>query len=446
MGRTRVRILDRERYWAFLKAYVICYFSLVGLYIVIDAFSNFDEFTKRADGIIEISQVMGRFYLIHQSEFFDKLCGVIGMMAAIFTVTWMQRNNEQLAMLAAGVSTQRAIRPVLVSAVIVNFLAISNQEIIMPSFAEELAKSHDDDGQRKVPVSVRYDARGIILQGREADRSQKTIMPFYVTIPVDIFGSIRLLKGKQATYIPEDHPTAPLKGGWLVRQAKIKPPLDDKMLRASSEILSRIDDLRGYPASVDFQNKPDSGPAEIAQAPEQGDSLSPHSEIAYLASLPPFALCYNPVILRININIDRKIDLGQGDYFLKSDLTFQAMTRKPTWYNFATTRDLLEALTNTWTAESERVNVAVFVHMRLLRPILAITLLCMSLPLVLGGFGRNTFINLGFALGNSAIFYGAIFLCAELGSFEIVGPALAAWLPLLGFGTVATWRWGTIRT
>jgi lipopolysaccharide export system permease protein len=450
MGRTRVRILDRERYWAFFKAYVICYFSLVGLYIVIDAFSNFDEFTKRADGMVEIFQVMGRFYLIHQSQFFDQLCMVIGMMAAIFTVTWMQRNNEQIAILAAGVSTQRAIRPVLVSAVIVNFLAMSNQEIIMPYFAEELAKSHDDDGLRKVNVSTRHDARGNILQGREADRGQKTIMPFSATFPVEIFGSLRHLKGQQGTYIPEDHPTAPLKGGWLVRQAKIKPPLDDKMLRAGSEILSRIDDLRGYPAYVDRQNRPegqpDSGPTGISQPLEQGDTLSPHSEVAYLASLPPFPLCYNPIMLRTNINIDRKIDLGQGDYFLKSDLTFQAMTRKQTWYYFATTGDLLQALTNSWTAESEQINVAVFVHTRLLRPFLAINLLCMSLPLVLGGFGRNTFINLGFALGNSAVFYGSIFLCQELGSFEIVGPALAAWLPLIGFGTVATWRWGKIRT
>ena len=60
---------------------------------------------------MEISQVMGRFYLIRQSLMFDQLSGVIGMMAAIFTVTWMQRNNEQLAILAAGVSTHRAIRP-----------------------------------------------------------------------------------------------------------------------------------------------------------------------------------------------------------------------------------------------------------------------------------------------------------------------------------------------
>ena len=57
----------RQRYWSFFKAYVICYVSLVGLFIVIDAFSNLDEFAKRADGVVEMSQVMGRYYLIHQS-------------------------------------------------------------------------------------------------------------------------------------------------------------------------------------------------------------------------------------------------------------------------------------------------------------------------------------------------------------------------------------------
>ncbi len=74
-------------------------------------------------------------------------------MAAIFTVTWMQRNNEQLAILAAGISTHRAIRPVLVSSVIVSTFAVANQELVMPRYAEELAKSHDDDGQRTVHVS-----------------------------------------------------------------------------------------------------------------------------------------------------------------------------------------------------------------------------------------------------------------------------------------------------
>ena len=146
-----MRILDRQRYWAFFKAYVICFIALVGLYVVIDAFSNFDEFAKRADGAVEMFQVMGRFYLVHMSQFYDRLCGVIGMMAAIFTVTWMQRNNELLAMLAAGISTQRVIRPVWISALLVSVLAVVNQELIMPPLAEELQKSHDDDGDAQGP-------------------------------------------------------------------------------------------------------------------------------------------------------------------------------------------------------------------------------------------------------------------------------------------------------
>ena len=44
-----MRILDRERYWSFVKAYFICFVALVGLYVVIDAFSNLDEFDEVAD-------------------------------------------------------------------------------------------------------------------------------------------------------------------------------------------------------------------------------------------------------------------------------------------------------------------------------------------------------------------------------------------------------------
>ena len=208
-----MRILDRERYWAFFKAYVICFIALVGLYIVIDAFSNFDEFTKRADGVVEMFTIMGRYYLIHMSQFYDRLCGVIGMMAAIFTVTWMQKNNELLAMLAAGISTQRVIRPVWISALLVSGLAVVNQELIMPPLGEELQKSHDDDGLRKVLVSSRYDAQDILIHGRSADRNAKTIMPFNATIPASIFGSMHELAGQAGAVHPRNGRPLPDAGG-----------------------------------------------------------------------------------------------------------------------------------------------------------------------------------------------------------------------------------------
>lgn len=447
-----MRILDSQRYWSFFKAYVICYVSLVGLFIVIDAFSNLDEFAKRADGIAEMAQVMGRYYLIHQSLFFDYLCGVIGMMAAIFTVTWMQRNNEQLAILAAGVSTHRAIRPVLISSVIVSTFAVANQELVMPRYAEELAKSHDDDGQRTVHVTSRYDPRSIMFDAVDADRATKTLFPFYATLPPALLGEIEEVKGLQATYVPPDHPTAPEKGGWLIRGATINPPLEGDALAASRELLIPLDDLTGFPRPYTppvRSDAPGTSPAHGSpKAPPtlSEDRLRPHSEIPLLVSFSSLPLCINPATLRAHDLLDRKIELSRGNYFLKSGLTFQAMTRKPDWYKFATTRDLIEGLSDPSTEGSERSEVAMFVHGRILRPFLGINLLFISLPLVLGGYGRNAFINLGFALANSAMFYGAIILCQYLGSFGIFSPPMSAWAPLFVFGTIATIRWGQIRT
>jgi lipopolysaccharide export system permease protein len=442
-----VRILDRQRYWSFIKAYVICYVSLVGLYIVIDAFSNLDEFTKRADGFFELTQVMGRYYLVHQSLYFDQLCGVIGMMAAIFTVTWMQRNNEQLAMLAAGISTHRAIRPVLVSSAIVSSFAVANQEFVMPRLAEELAKSHDDDGERTVKVSTRYDDRGLMIHGSDADRATKTIEPFESIIPVSVFGASRFLKGEQGTYIPPDHPTAPLKGGWLVRDAVITRPLDDEDLKNRPDVLCRVDDLKGYPPRFGANTKNEGAPGSAPAPATPQEMLRPITEISYLAASPPYPSCASFALLGVQRLLDQKMAFGTDNYFLKSSLTFQAVTRKATWYQFARTTDLIEGLSDPSTeGSSERSDAEMFVHVRILRPFLGLILLFMSLPLVLGGYGRNTFINLGFALANSAIFYGGIIFCQYLGNFSVLTPPQAAWAPMFVFATIATVRWGQIRT
>jgi lipopolysaccharide export system permease protein len=389
-----MRILDRQRYWAFFKAYFTCYVSLVGLYIVIDAFSNLDEFMTRADGFIDLIKVMGRYYLLHQALYFDQLGSVIGMMAAIFTVTWMQRNNEQLAILAAGISTHRAIRPVLFASVIVSGFSVANQEIVIPRFAEEIQKSHADDGVSKVQVPSRYDSRGIMVDGSLADRATRTIVNrFNATVPYEVFGEIRKIEARQATYVPSDHPTAPIRGGWLIRSATVNPPVDPALLEPGASILTLVKDTTGFP--------------------------------------PP---CGDPALL-------------PGDvYFLKSSLSFKAMTRKPNWYQYAAMGELLDGMSDPASEGTELADITMHTHSRLMRPVLAMTLLFMSLPLVLGGYGRNMFINLGFALGNSAMFYGVSLLCLYLGSNEVLVPSLAAWLPLFLFAMLASWRWDRIRT
>ena len=124
---------------------------------------------------------------------------------------------------------------------------------------------------------------------------RKTIMPFFATMNVRIFGQIHELDGRQATYIPPDHPTAPLKGGWLVREATINPPLDDDILRESGEILSRVEDTKGFPPPIFIASKTDKSDPSQPPVPDSSPPavLTPHSEVAYLASVAPLPLCLN---------------------------------------------------------------------------------------------------------------------------------------------------------
>ena len=131
VGVTSMRILDRQRYWAFFKAYVICYVSLVGLYIVIDAFSNLDEFTKRAEGSPSCSRswagtTWSTGALLRPARRRDRHDGGD-----------LHRHLDAAEQRAAGDAGRRHQHPPgdpagLISAVIVSVLAVVNQEIIMP--------------------------------------------------------------------------------------------------------------------------------------------------------------------------------------------------------------------------------------------------------------------------------------------------------------------------
>ena len=225
---------------------------------------------------------------------------------------------------------------------LVSAISVVNQEAIIPYLGEELARRHDDDGEQKINVSSRYDSSQTMIHGRQADRATRTIMPFYATTDVKIFGQILALDGQQATYIPPDHPTAPLKGGWLVREATINPP--HRRRDASGQQWDprpcRRHDALPAAASLDDRDR-QIGPLETRHARSRpAGVLTPHSEIAYLAALPPLPLSLSFELWRTQALLDRRMEIGRGTYFLKSSLTFQAMTRKANWYQFAADRPI----------------------------------------------------------------------------------------------------------
>src|SRR5436309_7284675 len=174
-----MHLLDRLLIWNYLKSYAICLVSLLSLYIVIDLFTNIDDFADRHQGLLPVLKHIGVHYSYRSSYIFDKLCEAIVLLAAMFTVAWMQRNNELVPLLSAGVSTRRVIRPVLFAATGMLGLTAVNQELIIPRIAADLLRERDDPrGDKDVIVHGAYEPNGLHIEGRIANRRTHVVRDF----------------------------------------------------------------------------------------------------------------------------------------------------------------------------------------------------------------------------------------------------------------------------
>jgi lipopolysaccharide export system permease protein len=208
--------VDRLLVLGYFKSYLVCLVSLLGLYIVVDLFTNLDDFTGHHSGLGHIVKHIGSYYGYRVTQIFDRLCEVIVLLAAMFTVAWMQRNNELLPLLSAGVSTRRVVLPVLLSACLMLSLAVLNQELLVPRIAKHLLRDKDDlEGQKEIDQFQRaYEPNGILIHGRTALPRGMIVKDFLCTLPESIAGDYLPLSAKEARYIPPGE--GPRTGGWLL--------------------------------------------------------------------------------------------------------------------------------------------------------------------------------------------------------------------------------------
>src|SRR5262249_7237267 len=137
---------------SYFRSYGIVWSSLIGLYVVLDLFTHLDDFVNRPGGFAASAGHMIRYYGYRVPQLFDLMAEPITLMAAAFTVSWMQRNNELLPQLSAGIPTRRAIRPILMGAATTLCLSPLNQEFLIPEVADELMVARDDPEGAKAQV------------------------------------------------------------------------------------------------------------------------------------------------------------------------------------------------------------------------------------------------------------------------------------------------------
>src|SRR5215475_16099434 len=127
-----IKLIDRQMIRGYFKSYFVCLASLLSLYVVVDLFTNLDDFTSQSNGLWASLLRIFTYYAYKVAQIFDRLCEAIVLLAAMFTVAWMQRNNEQVPLLSAGISTRRIVTPVLGCACVMLSLAGLNQEMLLP--------------------------------------------------------------------------------------------------------------------------------------------------------------------------------------------------------------------------------------------------------------------------------------------------------------------------
>jgi lipopolysaccharide export system permease protein len=210
-----MNLIDRQLVRSYLKSYLACLVSLLGLYIVIDLFTNIDDFTSRTSGLGPVARHISTYYGYRIPRIFDQMCEMLALLAAMFTVAWMQRNNELLPLLSAGVSTRRVVRPVLFAACGMLALGSLNQELLIPRLARVLLAERDDPmGEKEIGVRGAYEPNGTLIEGRTALRKSHLVKDFSSVFPERLAGNIIHITAEEAYYLPPG--ARPRGGGWLL--------------------------------------------------------------------------------------------------------------------------------------------------------------------------------------------------------------------------------------
>lgn len=359
---------DRYLLRLFVKVLLACFVSMVGLYIVIDAFGNLDEFIGYGREEGGLLQVIADYYSARVPWFFDHASGLLALVAGMFVITWLQRTNELTALMAAGITTKRIVRPLLAAAVVISLLAVANRELVIPEVRDKLVRNAQDwlgDTAHKVDA-VTDNRTDILIGGRASFAAEQRIQEPTFTLHRQHGEFGRKLVAENAFYRA---PTANRPGGYLL-EGVTQPEKHAEL------------------ASVSLDGEP------VILSPLDTDGLLPNQ------------------------------------LFVASEVTFSDLACGPQYRQYSSTDELVKGLRNPSLDFGLRTQVAM--HSRFVQPFLDVTLFVLGLPLVLTRQNRNVFVAAGMGVGVVIAYFVVTIVCQALGaSGFLMSPALAAWAPLI---------------
>lgn len=366
-------IYDRYLTVLFFRVMLVLFSALCGLFMIVDFFDRLEEFIVIAETEGSMLSVAIEFYAPRVLSFFDRISGLVALIAAVFVVTWIQRSRELIAIYAGGIHLRRVMRPILICVILVAVFGIVNREVLIPSYKHRLTRdTRNWFGQDEVKIRPMYDRMtGVFLNGKAAVIADQKILSPIMQLPPGISSRFDRVVAESARYLPadENHPA-----GYLFLNVNLPDKVD-----------------------------------EIENAIDRGE-----------------VLLYTPL---------ENEWLEPGTCFLTSRISVTDLTKKESNAVYSSTMELVTDFRNP--SRNYNSTSHVLVHARLLQPLLDISLLFIGLPLVVSNKNQNVFLAIGLNLVLVVFYFLTQLLSHTLGTEGFVSPALAAWIPIFIFVPLA---------
>jgi lipopolysaccharide export system permease protein len=382
-----VTTFDRYLLAKYFHIVAVFLIATIGLFAVVDGFTNLDEFQKKVGGkeqaAVAIFLRLGKYYLYQSALIVDTAGPTIMVMAAMCVLALMLRQGEIHPLLAAGVPTYRATAFLGFGVLFVNALLAVNQEVILPRIAPHLQGRHGELADEAQAVQPQYDPQSKIyvsgtgiIPGQRRLENAEFVPPFPLLVTDYV-----PLKGDFAIYYPEGPEGSKVSpAGWLVKN--VSPTIEQIPLT------------------------------------DAGRSV---------------------IIPQAN---------GQ-DVFILTALTFDQLNRQASNPRLVGTPDLIRRLQQPAGTQSSRSKLLVHLHERLTRPVLTLIGLYLVIPLIVRKERMSVLqqvTNIAACVAVLGVVFGACLGLQFVGGMGLLRPDQAVWWPLVGAGGIAAWLTGVVRT
>jgi len=465
-----VRRLDRYLGMFFVWHFLLSLVAVVVLYVVIDTFAKLEDFIEQ-EGVLEFIRWVVVYHAYQVPVLLTHFFPLVTLLAGVISVSRLARYNELNAIKAVGVSLHRALAPVFLCSLAIGVLSAANQEFVVPHLAHGFAEVRTKVGKRETYKDLQsYDPSS---SARVWVRQLEYAIPGFdlkelETRPKAGAGSGPRLRATRGVWV--DHwvflwegEERDAGGRWLPFEHRALKTAEDAtthtMPRKPKEPWAKAPEVRlqaernGQKVELvlrTWEYRPAMRLILGGQltAPMAGGDVPPPIAIHAAVWRGGEKPCWAGQATTYRMRGDRRDEVAYDGGPLPLAIPPHELIKSEADPALKSFRELVRPRVEPPAVRQKRL---VILHNRLAFPLASLVLLLVGIPLMFQQEGgKSTWVGLGLALVVSVAFYFVNYVSQlagqEQGGLFASVPALAAWLPILGFAGLGCFLMARMNT